>query len=471
IYDKMENMIDEYQIMKSPYLYGGDNLLVYCENSNVLKYGYVDSKSYYNLQTKCYIDDYLSKSFADQESEVGNWLTFTEYGDDVKKITNSFYFEKLGHMHGLNTDGTCGVVAIQIMLGYYDTFSNDNIIDEKYDHISKSTANNIYDFTYSPGSQNDFHNELIRFASSKNISDNGVGMNVNQCKDITREYLNNRNIKYDCKWIEGNWHDSTHNVACNHIREAIDANRPIFVGGAGHATVAYAYDSKYVYVHSGWGDVRRTPWETYNNDFWDFFAGTFTIDIVSIFEQYHSDNYYSTTLHNYLCPCGLKLSEQRVHPSDYGFAEAYYPNPVQKNIKVGALSFSTNRLRCGYIEEESINISSRRDNAGLAYIEYEFNNNIRKITAELSLWSNSERLYTSDSTLKIEYYNQATGKWIQYLDLLKDINISKDRKNKDQICINLPNNCRKIRFISTSLASGDRNKGRLAIGDLNVIYI
>lgn len=470
IYDKKDNSVDEFSSVECPYKSYEDYLLIYCEDSKYLKYGYVDDTSYYNILTKCYLDELIVKNTIDSDSEVGQWLTFTEYGSDVKKIENAFYFEHLNHRHGNNVNGTCGVVAIQILLGYYDTFYDDNIIPEEFDVITREWCNTIYDFNQSPGSNNNFHNSLISFASQNNITSDGIGMNISQEKNLTTKFLDSRNINYNCKWIEGNWADSTSNAAVKHIKEAIDANRPIFIGAAGHATVAYAYDSNYVYVHSGLGDIRRTPWETYDNNFWDFWGGTHTVDITSIDGHYHSDNYFSSSLNSYICTCGIQFSEQRISPSDYGFSEAYYYAPVEQNVAVGDLSFTTNRLRCGYIQNEVINLSPRKQNAGKAYLEYYFDNNVRKVIVNLSLWSSKERLYSSDSSMRIEYYNSATNSWVEYIDLLNDTVLSTDRENPSQIIINLPNNCRAFRFYSTSLAFGDRNKGRLSIEDITIIY-
>ena len=302
IYDKADDEIDGYLFTISPYEGYDEYLCVYAENSNYFKHGYVDDKSIFNLDMGIYLDSLLIEKSIDNNTEDGQYLVFDDYGKDVVKIDHSYYFENLNHYHGSNTEGTCAIVAVQILMGYYDTFYNDNVIPEIYDDIATSYKDNIATFTQSPGSVQGFHDKLIDFASERGITDDGVGMNISQEKDLTINYLQSQNIEFDCKWIEGNWADTTSNAAANHIREAIDNNNPIFVGAAGHATVAYAYDSNYVYVHSGWGDVRKTPWSTVSTDFWDFWGGPHTVEIQNIkSEHYHSDNYYSSLLNKYLC--------------------------------------------------------------------------------------------------------------------------------------------------------------------------
>ena len=251
IYDKATDEIDEYNFAVSPYNNYEQNLCVYVEGTEIITHGMVDDKSIYNLDSKSYIDDILITNYVDNDTEKGEYLLFDDYGTDVQKIKNSYYFENLNEYHGYNSKGTCAIVAIQMLMGYYDTFYNDNIIPEEYDDIAYDYKSSIVEFNQSSGSGQDFHDYLISFASQNNITPDGVGMNITQEKDLTIKYLESRNIEFNFKYIEGNWADTTSNAAANHIKEAINNNNPVFLGAAGHATVAYAYDSNYVYVHSG----------------------------------------------------------------------------------------------------------------------------------------------------------------------------------------------------------------------------
>lgn len=358
-----------------------------------------------------------------------------------------------------------------MLMGHYDAFYNDNIIPEEYDYIAYDYKSSIVDFNQSPGSGQMFHDNLISFASSKNITPDGVGMNITQEKNLTIEYLKSQNIEFNYKYIEGNWVDITTNAAANHIKEAINNNNPVFLGAAGHATVAYAYDSKYVYVHSGWGNIRRTPWSTVTTDFWNFSGGPHTIEINSInSEHYHSDNYFSRKIDKYLCGCGMVYNHKTISPMDYGFDEQYFFYEKVKNVTIDDLVFKTKRLRCGYIEEEVINLAPRRKGAGLAYLQFNFDNYIRKVSVELSMWSAFEYMYSYDSSILLEYLDPDTGIWTTYFDLLNDISLSKDRSKQDNFIINFPNRTKIFRFYSTSSALGDRNKGRLSIGVMCVEY-
>ncbi len=71
---------------------------------------------------------------------------------------------------------------------------------------------------------------------------------------MTAQYLQSQNMEFDYKWIYGNWVDTTSNTA-KHMKEAIN-NNLVFIGAASQATVALTYNLNYVYVDSGWRDVK-----------------------------------------------------------------------------------------------------------------------------------------------------------------------------------------------------------------------
>ena len=65
------------------------------------------------------------------------------------------YFDNLTINHGDNTIGSCGYVAIDMLLCYYDTYLNDNIVPEQYDVPSESSCYNVICRRNSPGSMFD----------------------------------------------------------------------------------------------------------------------------------------------------------------------------------------------------------------------------------------------------------------------------------------------------------------------------
>lgn len=64
-------------------------------------------------------------------------------------MNKEVFFQNLKNNFGYNKEGTCGYIALELMLLYYDTFINDDIVEDKYEVNSNLISN-------SPGSYNDY---------------------------------------------------------------------------------------------------------------------------------------------------------------------------------------------------------------------------------------------------------------------------------------------------------------------------
>lgn len=160
----------------------------------------------------------------------------------------------------------------------------------------------------------------------------------------------------------------------------------------------------------------------------------------------------------------IKKSEYTINQSDYDFEQQYFFYTKTSNHQIDNLSFTTNRLRCGYIEEEYINLSSQRKNAGTAYLEYNFDNKIYKMNSYLTFWSNRES-FQSDDIAYVQYLDEQ-GNWVTCFDLLNNDNpLPTDRKQPKLYEFNFMEGTLGVRFYShTNNAYSDRNKGRICIG-------
>lgn len=65
------------------------------------------------------------------------------------------YFDGLTNNFGMNYRGSCGYVAIAMLLSYYDTFINDTFIPEQYDEASDGYETNMVLRNNSPGIKQD----------------------------------------------------------------------------------------------------------------------------------------------------------------------------------------------------------------------------------------------------------------------------------------------------------------------------
>ena len=88
----------------------------------------------------------------------------------------------------------------------------------------------------------------------------------------------------------------------------------------------------------------------------------------------------------------------------------------------------------------------------------------------MSLWSSSENIFDSNTTIKVQYKN-LDGQWIDSESYLV-FTLSKDKNNMNSYEVDFYNdNNTAIRFIVHTLAPvGDRNKGRVVLNNINVYF-
>ena len=200
------------------------------------------------------------------------------------------YFSNLERNFGYNTHGTCSYIAIGMLLSFYDTYFNDNIILPRYE--KRAEIKEGYDFTVisrdtkSPGIYSEPFNDVYGLSKSQYISyvqthandyfhmhliNNALttwgtnvfdvesrpfGLSVAQEKTLIMNYLNNeRNLSgYSVTTLpfgtsQGRIYDETINRITNGKPVILNVVSSMF---GRHAVVAYDYDDENIYVHTGW---------------------------------------------------------------------------------------------------------------------------------------------------------------------------------------------------------------------------
>lgn len=237
--------------------------------------------------------------------------------DDPVYITNRYYFDNLRYNIGSNTStsfsGSCAYVASGMLLAYYDSIENDNVIAEMYDvtstkAFSSYSAIDVADYTASPGINDVFHSFLIQYG--RNLGLTGSDSNsiaVSDMDDLFEEYFEDRNLSV-----------TTHTTGLftnkkNFCKSAINSDNPVIISISGtdtsidpdnlnHAVVGYGYDSSGIYAHFGWKYNYHTNTNinnyTINKAFYITFDSTHS----------HSNNYLWTYsgCNGTICPCGNK---------------------------------------------------------------------------------------------------------------------------------------------------------------------
>ena len=92
-----------------------------------------------------------------------------------------------------------------------------------------------------------------------------------------------------------------------------------------------------------------------------------------------------------------------------------------------------------------------------------FDREIKYCAFGVTLWRNDEINLLDGDTAVVKVLN-ATNQWIECLDLLSDITLPSSRKDIVRFDVQ---NIYGLMFDVTSVASGDRNKGRLCIDNIS----
>ena len=159
-----------------------NNLIIRAETENISTSAYFDDSSL----EKCDLSEL--KSFFQTE-------TFIEH-----EIENSFYFKNFDLEEEYNYIGTCGIVSIAMLLCYYDTFYNDNIVKDTITYIDRNgNEKNIY--TMKNGEFNDcldYRNSNASLGPTKDFHDYLLDLMLRyDIKDLVPECDINGNYVYD----------------------------------------------------------------------------------------------------------------------------------------------------------------------------------------------------------------------------------------------------------------------------------
>lgn len=161
-----------------------------------------------------------------------------------------------------------------------------------------------------------------------------------------------------------------------------------------------------------------------------------------------------------------------VAPSEWGFDQRYYflNEGIRKSTyKRDDFVLETERLRCGYIEEQYVNLSPNRYDAGDAYLELRSSLPIYVFVANISFWSTSEQLYSASGDYAYLQYLDKTGEWKTCFDLLAE-NLSTDRTKQNRFEKDFLEGTYGIKFVAhKEKPNTKRNKGRISIGEMQFV--
>lgn len=431
-------------------------------------------------------------------------------------INEADYFRNLTNFP-MNWFGECAIISLSMLLSYYDTFYNDDFIpndlmyDAKY-YVEKDAIRNdesdqlvlsekkkeplaravktIYKDTnyYSfkewssmPGTTYAMRDYIFDNYKKTfmNLGDenNGYPMMDGEIKSTLQDYMRD-----NCPHLLDKTEFRSGNLLFTHQRpkEYISEGLPTLLvlqsyqanigSGYTHTALCYGYKDDKFLCHFGWNPNTTAYTEVVLNSATIY--GYFTIKYNG--EHKHSSNVMMTygNATKYICGCGaVHTSTYPIKPSEWGFDARYYfesEGIKTKTIDIGDLEINSERLRCGYIENQYINLSPNRYNAGYAYLDLSFNKKINHLSTNLTFWSNKEDLKSIGDYAYVKYLDD-NGNWVILRDLLKEgLTFSRD----NPICFefDIPNGTTRIKYEAYKAnPNTDSNKGRICIGDTTFI--
>ena len=281
-----------------------------------------------------------SDSPMDPPLDEKNWISPTE---GATYIANQDYFLTKGAAprHGLNSNGTCTTVAIQLMLSYNNYYNDRRIIPNQFlfgtgtknpERNPNFCADPTMKTSYTLGSNQDFHDMLLNHNIVHHLIDSKQGV---------KTYLDGRGVDYTLNCIN---RYPQYLPAADVIAE-LDAGRPLVLTTAqylngtphgnqrkfNHAVIAYGYQSFAAYesqddsnvytgyiVHMGWdSNGRGSDINIWTNSVWYYSSLSLTIN--------HTHNYVHNTGRiingsdmELRCECGHRIIDKVYSTDDSG---------------------------------------------------------------------------------------------------------------------------------------------------------
>ena len=429
IYDKYDQSIVETFVGNNPYSGYEANFNVYvdCSEKN-LKYLTYEDGRFFSLVSSL---DMNNGEFAKIATTIGyksdtyTGLVDDSIPEDATKIPNYEYFMNLGSHHAYNPAKICGIVATEILLGYYDTFLSDLIVEEKYEMSLKRFAKEVapqlterelflshgnyigffndedgigdctqsmgYDFHIENQNSNNFAKTLIKMTKQyQNFNPETSGMTNKQVNKLVDKYMNLKHLNHSMKLCEGNISDYNNFYAKTIIKNAINKGRPVIAGGTNHFVVAFAYDDAYVYAHTGWGSVKKTKWSTFKGS--NIFSACGAIDLIFKDDHVHSEHYYSVNQEKYYCPCGSFLNEEDLQICNLNYGTNFTNDEIIANLidmpKQGIDVVAERKAAAA--TPEGFKLKPYSSKIGESHLYLSLNKNIRKISFKAHCFETNE---------------------------------------------------------------------------------
>lgn len=313
------------------------------------------------------------------DSALSEETTYTSGINEYDSFLVSYY-DNLTYNIGMNYKGSCGYVALAMMLSYYDTYLNDNFVPEQYDIESIGEGTDIIERRNSPGVLRDIvinpsdyndknyginlnasdyysyvvslsnvslHAKLITiganrgyydFSDPKTPASTSFFYRLNVLNDYLSDVVELENDDYQITYLNYESDSSKSYLVREFAIAQVQAGKPVLlsIGGlpGGHVVVAYDYTptTDALFCHMGWGADKThvTP----ESELFTTYKTALAIDFNT--EHSHSDNYGVTTITNniptteYYCYDDYRILTYTPHVHSYNSHFEPYTNIQHK---------------------------------------------------------------------------------------------------------------------------------------------
>ena len=161
---------------------------------------------------------------------------------------------------------------------------------------------------------------------------------------------------------------------------------------------------------------------------------------------------------------------ENITGADFGFHNEYVDNENRANISLNSgFSFTTQRIRCGYINNQYLALSAKCKGAGTAYLQMDFTQDINAFNFGIAIWSEEEYL-NKKSSIVLE-----TKSIDGIYRVFYEFNIATMSKNKDVLDLHsftFSEETYGIRIrVDTNQVNYEKNKGRVVLGDISLAHL
>lgn len=249
---------------------------------------------------------------------------------------STHYFYNLRENFGINLHGSCGYIALGMLMTYYDTCWNESFVDDSFEQDTMLSVNEFNASVNSPGAksesqvledrlysyneyvsevvninkENYLHLKLISLGMSwgLNKEENSFGISYLDLKQLTQNYLATKGlstamVEYRSK------DDYTNSELHAYVIDKIKIGIPVMITAYGensqakpHVMIAYDYDinTNNIYVHDGI-QTGTNLWTHVPMDDIGYTNITSAITIDPLIIHSHTNDYkYGEDTH---CPC------------------------------------------------------------------------------------------------------------------------------------------------------------------------